>query len=70
MLYPIKKDIWDAACSVMYVATTTEKTGEYVCPPAIPEPGSELARSVELGDQMMKLTREVLKMNGIEVQDY
>jgi len=70
MLYPIKKDIWDAACSVMYVATKTEKTGEYVCPPAIPEPGSELARSAELGDQLMSLTREVLKMNGIEVQDY
>ncbi|KAF8594623.1 NAD(P)-binding protein [Ceratobasidium sp. AG-I] len=70
MMYPIKKDIWDAACSVMYVATKTEKTGEYVCPPAIPEPGSELARDTELGEQLMKLTREVLKTNGFEIQDY
>ncbi|KAG8727732.1 hypothetical protein FRC12_022279 [Ceratobasidium sp. 428] len=27
-LYPIKKDIWDAAVSVIYCGTTTEKTGE------------------------------------------
>lgn len=70
MMYPIKKDIWDAACSVMYVATKTENTGEYVCPPAIPEPGSEQARDVELGERLMKTTREILKSHGFEVQDY
>ncbi|KAG9122798.1 hypothetical protein FRC07_000669 [Ceratobasidium sp. 392] len=70
-LYPIKKDIWDAAVSVIYCGTVTEKTGEYVCPPAIPEPGSEMSRDVELGEQLMKLTAEVLKSKSqIDLQFY
>jgi len=43
-----------------YAATVTDKSGEYICPPAIPEPGSELAQNEELAEQMMKLTREVV----------
>jgi hypothetical protein len=29
-----------------------EKSGKYLCPPATPEPGSELARNEELGEQL------------------
>ena len=58
---PIKKDNFQGAVSTLYAATKTEKSGEYICPPAIPEPGSELANSMELAEQMMKLTREVVK---------
>ncbi|CAE6482122.1 unnamed protein product [Rhizoctonia solani] len=60
-LYPLKKDIWDGAVSVMYVATKTESTGQYVCPPAIPEDGSDFSRDDELGERLMALTKQVLK---------
>ncbi|KAH7320513.1 hypothetical protein B0J17DRAFT_685043 [Rhizoctonia solani] len=60
-LYPLKKDIWDGAVSVMYAATKTDCTGEYVCAPAIPEPGSDLSRDDALGEQLMALTKQVLK---------
>lgn len=60
-LYPLKKSIWDAAVSVMYIATKTERTGEYICPPAIPELGSDLSRDDALGEKLMALTKQVLK---------
>ncbi|KAG9079977.1 hypothetical protein FRC06_007222 [Ceratobasidium sp. 370] len=70
-LYPVKKDIRDGAVSVIYVGTVTERTGEYVCPPAIPEPGSDMSRNEALGEQLMKLTGEVLKVKAqIELQLY
>ena len=44
-----------------YATTVTEKSGEYICPPADPESGSELAQNEELGEQLMKLTREIVQ---------
>ncbi|KAK6383781.1 hypothetical protein LTS17_003073 [Exophiala oligosperma] len=58
---PIKKDIWMGCVSTVYAATATTKSGEYVCPPAIAEPGTELAQDAELGEQLMKLTREIVR---------
>ncbi|CAE6480449.1 unnamed protein product [Rhizoctonia solani] len=70
-LYPLKKDIWDGAVSVMYVATKTENTGQYVCPPAIPEAGSDLSRDDALGEQLMSLTKQVLKSKAqIDLEFY
>jgi hypothetical protein len=39
----------------------TEKSGEYICPPAAPEAGSELAQSEQLADRLMWLTHDVIK---------
>ena len=61
LLNPFKKDNFMGAVSTMYCATKTEKSGEYICPPAVPEPGSEMAQDEQLGEQLMKLTREVIK---------
>lgn len=61
LMKPLKKDQWEGATSTLYCSTVTDKSGEYICPPATPEPGSELARSEELGEQLMKLTREVVR---------
>lgn len=58
---PFKKDQWQGSAPTLYCATKTEKTGEYICPPAIPEPGSKQAQDAELGEQLMKLTRELVK---------
>ena len=60
-LAPFKKDQFEGCVPTMFAATKTEGSGEYVCPPADVEAGSELSQSRELGEQMMKLTREIIK---------
>jgi len=57
---PFKKDQFEGALSALYASTVTEKSGEYITPPAIPEKGSELANDEELGERLMKLTREIV----------
>ena len=58
---PFKKDQWMGAASTLFAATKTEKTGEYICPPAIPEPGNQLMQDAQLGEQLMKLTADIVK---------
>ncbi|TVY31096.1 putative oxidoreductase bli-4, mitochondrial [Lachnellula hyalina] len=60
-LKPLKKDQWEGAASALYCATKTEKSGQYVCPPAIPEPGSKLAQDEDLGEALMALTKKIVK---------
>ena len=68
---PFKKDQFEGAVSTVFAATTFDGSGEYICPPAIVEQGTELARNEELSEQLMKLSREVIKeKSGIEVKDY
>ena len=77
-LNPFKKDSFMGAVSTMFAATKTDKSGEYICPPAVAEAGSELSQNVELGEQLMKLTREIIKektysesaAKGCPFQDY
>ena len=66
LMKPLKKDQWEGALSLLFTATKTECSGEYICPPAIPEPGSKQAQDSELGERLMKLTREILteKLGG------
>ncbi|KAL9105286.1 MAG: hypothetical protein Q9187_008740, partial [Circinaria calcarea] len=63
---PFKKDQFEGCVSTMYAATKTTKSGEYICPPAVPEPGSALAQDSELAERLMKLTREVVKEKTYE----
>lgn len=75
---PFKKDQFQGCVSTIFAATVTTKSGEYICPPAVPESGSKLAQDEELGENLMKLTREVLKeklpedfaAQGSTFQDY
>ncbi|KAB5583465.1 retinol dehydrogenase 12 [Coniochaeta sp. 2T2.1] len=64
---PIKKDQWQGAVPTVYAATTTTESGEWVCPPAIPEPGSKQAQSEELQEALMALTGKIYreKMNPV-----
>jgi len=59
---PFKKSQWDGAVSPMYCATKTEKSGEYICPPAIPETGSSLYvdEKGELQENLMHLTETIV----------
>ena len=75
---PLKKDIWMGCVSTLFAATKTSKSGEYICPPAVPEKGSDLSQDEELGERLMKLTRDVVKektyadsaAKGCPFQDY
>lgn len=75
---PFKKDIMMGCVSTMFVATKTSKSGEYICPPAVAESGNALARNAELGERLMKLTRDLVKektyddsaAKGCPFQDY
>ena len=58
---PLKKDIFQGAIPALYTATKTDKSGEYICPPAVPEPGSQLSQDEQLGEQLMKLTKDLIK---------
>ncbi|KAI4183164.1 MAG: hypothetical protein L6R41_005551 [Letrouitia leprolyta] len=60
-LKPFKKDNFMGAVSTMYAATKTSKSGEYICPPAVPESGTSLSQDSELGERLMKLTRDLIK---------
>ncbi len=60
LMSPLKKDHWMGAVSTVYASTVVEESGLYICPPAIPEQGSDMARDEELGEQLMKLTREIV----------
>ncbi|KAF5022671.1 hypothetical protein F66182_5219 [Fusarium sp. NRRL 66182] len=55
-----KKDQFQGATSSVYAATVTDKSGEYLCPPAVPEPGNELSQNEQLGEQLMELTRRII----------
>ena len=60
-LAPFKKDQFMGCVSAMFAATTTTKSGEYICPPAVTESGSTLSQSEELGENLMRLTRDLVK---------
>lgn len=60
-LNPFKKTQFEGAVSTMFAATTTTKSGQYICPPAIVEQGSELANDDALGEQLMDLTWKLVK---------
>ncbi|KAL8710837.1 MAG: hypothetical protein Q9220_004640 [cf. Caloplaca sp. 1 TL-2023] len=63
---PIKKDIMMGCVSTMFAATKASKSGEYICPPAVVESGSALAQDAELGERLMKLTRDLVKEKTYE----
>ncbi|GKT87465.1 retinol dehydrogenase 12 [Colletotrichum tofieldiae] len=57
---PFKKSQWEGAVSMVYAATAIKESGQYICPPAVPEPGSKLAQDDALADQLMELTRQII----------
>lgn len=60
-LKPFRKTQFEGAVSACYAATTTKESGQYVCPPAIVEKGSELANDMDLAEQLMRLTKSVVE---------
>lgn len=61
VLEPFKKDQFEGAQSTMYAATVHKGSGEYICPPAVVEKGSEMSNGVQLQEQLMKFTTELVR---------
>ncbi|KAF4897559.1 putative oxidoreductase bli-4 [Colletotrichum viniferum] len=57
---PFKKNQWEGAVSAVFAATAIKESGQYICPPAIPEAGNKLAQDEKLADQLMELTRKII----------
>lgn len=57
--------------STVYAATVTKNSGEFICPPAVPEPGTKMAQDEQLADRLMELTKRVIgeKLNGGQGKD-
>ncbi|RDW75559.1 retinol dehydrogenase 12 [Coleophoma crateriformis] len=66
---PFQKDQFMGCVSTMFAATKTEKSGQYITPPAIPEKGSSLAQDEQLGEQLMKLTEELIRSKSDAVAE-
>jgi len=45
----------------VFAATKTQKSGQYICPPAIPEDGNKLVQDEKLAESLMTLTRQIVK---------
>jgi len=58
---PFKKNQFEGCVSAMYAATKTEKSGQYICPPAVVEPGSKMFQDEQLAENLMKLTTEIVR---------
>lgn len=58
---PFKKTQFEGCVSTMFAATKTEKSGQYICPPATVEQGSDKANDAELGERLMDLTWKIVK---------
>lgn len=78
LMQPFKKDQFEGALSSVYACTVTNGSGQYICPPAIVEQGSDLANDDNLAEQLMKLTRDLVTEKtrsqsvdkGCPMQDY
>ncbi|KAJ8083475.1 hypothetical protein PM082_009349 [Marasmius tenuissimus] len=58
---PLKKDQFEGATSTVFTATVTGRSGQYINPPAKPEPGSKASQDDKLRDRLIELTRTVYK---------
>ncbi|KAK4237255.1 hypothetical protein C8A03DRAFT_34786 [Achaetomium macrosporum] len=58
---PFKKDQFEGSVPTVYAATVTNDSGQYICPPAIPEEGSAQSQSEELAERLMELTRNIVR---------
>lgn len=63
LMAPFKKDQFQGALSALFCATKTEKSGQYICVPAVPEEGSKLYQDPDgtLTENLMRLTTELVE---------
>lgn len=60
LMEPFKKDQFEGALPTLFVTTVTTESGQYICAPATPEPGSDMSQDTELADRLMELTKKLI----------
>lgn len=60
LMEPFKKSQFEGAVPTVYAVTMANDGGQWICAPAKAEPGSDLAQSDELADNLMELTRKIV----------
>lgn len=60
LMKPFKKSQFEGALSAIFACTKVEASGLYICVPATVEKGSDMANDLDLAEQLMKLTDEVI----------
>ncbi|KAI1811381.1 oxidoreductase bli-4 [Poronia punctata] len=58
---PFKKDQFEGATPAIFAATVIKVSGQYICPPAVPETGDKMAQDDALADRLMQLTHNIIK---------
>ncbi|KAK0613538.1 hypothetical protein B0T14DRAFT_539369 [Immersiella caudata] len=58
---PLKKSQFEGAVPTVYAVTVTKKSGEWICAPATPETASAMAQDDDLMDNLMQLTRNLVR---------
>ncbi|KAF2156217.1 retinol dehydrogenase 12 [Myriangium duriaei CBS 260.36] len=58
---PFKKSQFEGCVSTMFAATAVTHSGLYICPPCIVEKGSDKANNLQLAENLMKLTRDLVE---------
>jgi len=61
LMTPFKKTQFEGCVSAMYAATVVTQSGLYITPPCIVEKGSDKANDMQLAENLMKLTREMVE---------
>ena len=64
LMEPFKKDQFEGATSMVFAATIPSQSGLYICPPAVPEQGNELSQNEQLGENLMKLAKQIIQEKG------
>lgn len=67
---PFKKDQFEGATPMVYAATMTTQSGLYICPPAVPEEGSEMAQDEELAERSMALAKKIIREKTGGLKDF
>lgn len=52
----------------VFAGPRTERSGEYICPPIVPEKGNKLVQTETLAENLMTLKRRVVKMYAVSVE--
>jgi len=66
LMKPFKKSQFEGCVSTMFAATVTTGSGQYINPPSKVEEGDPRGKDVELQEQLMKLTREIVEQKTKE----
>ena len=70
LMEPFKKDQFEGATPMVYASTILTESGQYICPPAVPEAGSKMSQDEKLGENLMYLTKKIIQQKEPRLKDF